>query len=523
MSTSPLGAPASRSGPVALATEVDGDERVEDRYKPITTIGKGGMGLVEVALERTTGPDGTARYERIVALKRLLPEAMRDKRHTEMFLREARLAALLEHRNVVHAFSYGELGGELFLAMEYVEGEPLSRVVQVACEQDGQLDPVLVAYILSEICDGLHAAHELRESTGVALNVVHRDVSPHNVMVSYDGYVKLLDFGVAKIDAEGLTKTGEVKGKVAYMSPEQAMGDPLDRRSDLYSIGVCLFECLAGHKLWQGTDMEVLRHLALDEPPLLEDVVPGAPRELGDLYRRLVTRDPRDRPATALHVAQALRKFVASCSARPDTSMLRALMERHFAADAQRRREELSSALEDVAPSRVSELRRSISPESPSSPSFAPTSVEAPRGLDVTASRTAIEQRQRRRFTVGNWAIGALLGVAIVGAGSGVWYMKGHGHDSANAAPGASSVAAAEDSAGAILAPSSTTSGSPAGHSLAVGPSTGVHRTSTVEIETKLTPTARPRKDPRGTPTSGAPKPKVSASSKTVDVDPNPI
>jgi serine/threonine-protein kinase len=522
MSTSPLGAPASRSGPVALATEAsDGARTVEDRYKPIATIGKGGMGRVEVALERSTV--GGAAYERIVALKRLLPEAMKDPRHTEMFLREARLAALLEHRNVVHAFSFGELGGELYLAMEYIEGEPLSRVVRVACEKDGQLDPILVAYILSEICDGLHAAHELRDAKGVVLNVVHRDVSPHNVMVSYDGYVKLLDFGVAKIDAEGLTKTGEVKGKVAYMSPEQAMGDPLDRRSDLYSIGACLFECLAGKKLWEGTDMEVLRHLALDEPPLLEDVVPNAPRELGDLYRRLVTRDPRDRPATALHVAQALRKFIATQTTRPDTSMLRALMQTHFEADAQRRREELSTALHEVAPQRVSELRRSISPESLLSQSFAPTSVEAARSVDETAPRSALEERRERRSSVGNWAIGALLGLAIVGAGSGVWYMKERAAKAtAGAASSSASVSAPQDvptsASTEALAPSAPVVGT-AGSGTRGAP--GVHRTNTIEIETRLTPTARPRKDPRGG--NPATKPKTSPSSKTVDVDPNPI
>jgi eukaryotic-like serine/threonine-protein kinase len=525
----PLGAAASRSGLVALATQADSAaERVEDRYKPIATIGQGGMGRVEVALERST--DGRRGYERIVALKRLLPTAMKDKRRTEMFLQEARLAALLAHRNVVHAFSFGELDGELYLAMEYVEGEPLSRVVRVACDKDGQLDPLLVAYILSEICDGLHAAHELRDN-GVALNVVHRDVSPHNVMVSYDGYVKLLDFGVAKIDVEGLTKTGEVKGKVAYMSPEQAMGDPLDRRSDLYSIGACLFECLAGKKLWEGTDMEVLRHLALDEPPLLEEVVPDAPRELGDIYRRLVARDPRDRPATALHVAQALRKFIASRGARPDTSMLHELMQRHFATDAQRRREELSTALYEVAPSRVSELRRSISPESVPSPSFAPTSgtADAP-----TPPRRA-----------GSWAIAALLGVAIVGTGSGVWYMKGR---AANATEGASSSGASGSgassngasgsgaSSGADLrddAPNASPDAPPVSAAPPDGPAPhasrgavapGVHRTSTIQIDTRSAPAARPRKDPRGGTTNDrATRPKTGASSKTVDVDPNPI
>src|ERR1017187_7423707 len=153
---------------------------VEDRYRSLFVIGKGGMGAVEVALERSA-----AGFERVVALKRLLPEQARDPRHKQMFLREARLAALLRHPNVVHAFAFGELYGELFLAMEYVEGETLSRVLSTARDGDtGRLDPALVAFVLAGVCDGLHAAHELRDVGGHPLNVVHRDVSPQNVMIA---------------------------------------------------------------------------------------------------------------------------------------------------------------------------------------------------------------------------------------------------------------------------------------------------------------------------------------------------
>ena len=195
------------------ATVID----VAEKFRSLFVIGRGGMGSVEVALERAG-----SEFQRVVALKRLLPDAARDKRHIDMFLREARLAALLSHPNVVHAFDFGESRSGLYLAMEYVEGEPLSQVVRTAYAKEGRLAPALVAYILAEICDGLHAAHELRDVNGAPLNVVHRDVSPHNVMVSYEGHVKLLDFGVAKIeDDRGVTKTGEVKGKTAYMSPEQ--------------------------------------------------------------------------------------------------------------------------------------------------------------------------------------------------------------------------------------------------------------------------------------------------------------
>ena len=317
------------------------------------------MGTVEVAIERAQ--EG---FERVVALKRLLPDGARDPRHKEMFLREARLAALLAHPNVVHAFAFGELYGELFMAMEYVEGEPLSHVLHTAEDSDRKLAPELVAFVLAEVCDGLHAAHELRDAEGQPLHVVHRDVSPHNVMIAYDGRVKLLDFGVAKFEAGGNeTRTGEVKGKMAYMSPEQALGEKLDRRSDLFSIGAVLFECLTGVRMWgSGTDLEVMRRLALEAPPRLDAVMSSAPRALVDLHAQLVARDADKRPRTALDVAENLRAFARSRVSAPDAEAVRSLMYVLFGRQAQSRRGQLTEALHQAAPSRVEELRRSLEP-----------------------------------------------------------------------------------------------------------------------------------------------------------------
>lgn len=343
------GRPGEVAGPGSSAP-------LASRYLSLFGVGRGGMGLIEVALAR--GPQG---FERIVALKRLLPEATRERRHADMFLREARLAAQLQHPNVVHAFDFGELGGEYFLAMEYIEGETLARVVDVASRPGRGVDPVLAAHILALACDGLHAAHELCDTKGTPLNVVHRDVSPNNVMVSYEGQVKLLDFGVAKIDAlESLTKTGEIKGKTRYMSPEQAMGDPLDRRSDLYSVGALLYECLTGRKMWEGSDMDVLRHLAIDEAPRLEVALLDAPSALCRLYARLVSRDPAGRPETARQVADELRAFVATFPYRPDTSALKAMMAAHFSEEIARRREALRTSLFENAPHEAEALQRAL-------------------------------------------------------------------------------------------------------------------------------------------------------------------
>ncbi len=301
------------------------------------------MGSVEAVAEELA--DGTTR---VVALKRILRTSAADAPRLEMFLREARLTTLIEHPNVIRSFAYGESEGEVFLAMEYIAGESLSRVLAAAAERGEPLALPIIAHVLAEACDGLHAAHELAGEGGEPLGVVHRDVSPHNIMIGYDGTVKLLDFGVAKIelaDSAARTKTGEVKGKTAYMSPEQAMGDPVDRRSDLYSIGAVLFECIVGRRLWgTGTDFEVLRRLALQEPPRLGEVAPATPAPVAALQARLVERDRAKRIATAREVATELR---ACGGGEVDSALVRAVMETLFHGERERREAAITRALSD--------------------------------------------------------------------------------------------------------------------------------------------------------------------------------
>ena len=299
------------------------------RYQPLFVIGRGGMGTIEVAAEQSGA---------VVALKRMNP-GVRDRRHADMFLREARLATLLNHENVVHAFAFGEQDGELLIAMEYVEGETLAHLLQVT-----KLPLDVATYVLAELCEGLHAAHELKDVSGTALGVVHRDVSPQNVMLSYNGQVKVLDFGVAKLESHQLTKTGEVKGKTAYMSPEQAMSDAVDRRSDLYGVGALLFELVTGTRMWKGeSDLEHIRQLALGEPPKLSEAAPDVPAVLHDIHAKLVAKKPSDRPANAAEVARALRKLHVRDDAR---RALESIMREHYAREAKEKRHKLEAALE---------------------------------------------------------------------------------------------------------------------------------------------------------------------------------
>ena len=488
---------------------------VEDRYHSLFVIGRGGMGSVEVALER--GANG---FERVVALKTLLPEGARDSRHKEMFLREARLAALLGHSNVVHAFSFGELYGELFLAMEYVEGEPLSRVLSAARDESSPdrlspgLDPALVAFVLADACDGLHAAHELRDTGGHPLNVVHRDVSPQNVMISYEGQVKILDFGVAKFETGGHeTRTGEVKGKMAYMSPEQALGEKLDRRSDLFSVGAVLFECLTGRRMWgSGTDMEVMRKLALEEPPRLDYAMPGAPTRLVDLLARLVARDPRARPETAHEVAIELRAFALQGHA-PTRRTVRALMQRLFAAEEERRRIQLNQALEEVAPTRVDDLRRRIEPNA-SVDETSSTEAVIVRGRS-SGARGEEGSRRAKRSPVA--AASALVAVFVVGAAVAAAAM--------HSAPGASAGLPV-----AMPTPTAAAPGpqlSPSGITAAALPQPLAGTTSSTAISPRATTPPRSTPPAAIAPVKGTrvrPKGETKPNgSKLPDVDPTPF
>jgi eukaryotic-like serine/threonine-protein kinase len=215
------------------------------KYKLLARLGQGGM--AEVFLAVAFGPSG---FNKLLVIKRLRPELAEDSAYLSMFLDEARLAARLNHPNVVQANDVGSIDGQHYLSMEYLDGQPLNRLFTVARTQG--LQPT-AAYLrlVSDTLAGLHYAHELADYDGTPLNVVHRDVSPHNVFITYDGQVKLVDFGVAKAATHAQrTSTGVVKGKISYMAPEQALSVAVDRRADIFSVGVILWELVTGQRFW---------------------------------------------------------------------------------------------------------------------------------------------------------------------------------------------------------------------------------------------------------------------------------
>jgi serine/threonine-protein kinase len=284
------------------------------RYILFDEVAAGGMAVVHFGRQY-----GSAGFARIVAIKRLHPHLAKDADFTAMFLDEARIAARVRHANVVSTIDVVSLPeGEILIVMDYVLGESLSRLLKRVRENGDQLSPECACGIVCDVLHGLHAAHEAKSESGEALSIVHRDVSPHNVLVGADGIARIVDFGVAK--ARGrihATQDGQVKGKLGYMAPEQLRGQPVDRRCDVFAAGVVLWEALAARRLF-AADSEgetVTRVLeGTIEPP--SRVAKGIPPALDAVVLRALARDPAKRFDTAQAMAAAIEAVVPVANAR---------------------------------------------------------------------------------------------------------------------------------------------------------------------------------------------------------------
>ncbi len=276
------------------------------KYKLFASLGRGGMADVFLAVSR--GPLG---FNKLVVVKRLRATLADDPSFLNMFLDEARLAARLNHPNVVHTYEVGEEGGSFFIAMEYLEGQSLNRVIKDLAKRGEQLDEAVCARIISDALAGLHHAHTLRDYDGRPLEIVHRDVSPHNVFVTYDGQVKLVDFGIAKAASSStVTEVGVLKGKVAYMAPEQAMGAPIDCRADVFGMGVVLWELLARRRLLAGDTAAATLHKLLNEPIPSISSARDVDAGLAAIVGRALEKDPDRRYQSAQEMREAIEEWI---------------------------------------------------------------------------------------------------------------------------------------------------------------------------------------------------------------------
>ncbi len=319
-------------------------------------LGQGGMSDVYLAATSSTAPID---FTKLVALKRLKGDYYADVELITMFLDEARIAARLNHPNVVQTLEISETDGELVLAMEYLEGETLARI------RDRALLEMPLGMHLSILCEalsGIDYAHKLNDYDGTPLCIVHRDVTPQNIFVTFDGRVKVMDFGIAMASGRiAETRHGVIKGKVAYMAPEQTVADaPIDQRADLFAVGVMIYEACVRRRMWAGvSDSKVLSRLAEgDIPTSIQEIDPSLPDELEQICERALSFDMSRRYASAAELQADLDAYIDAHERRPSPRQIGKLVATLFADQRNRTRELIESQMSEMVP--VPAARRSL-------------------------------------------------------------------------------------------------------------------------------------------------------------------
>ncbi|MCC7072905.1 MAG: protein kinase [Deltaproteobacteria bacterium] len=292
------------------SAESSGDEQLPrkfDRYELLKKLATGGM--AEIFLAKQSGLEG---FEKVVVLKRILPHLAQDEEFVSMFLDEARIAAKLSHPNVVQIYDLGKADGTYYIAMEYVSGRNVQHLIGKA-QQRGEMTPVEhVCRILAGVCDGLHYAHSRKDYDGTPLNIVHRDISPQNILVSFAGGVKVVDFGIAKASTQlAQTRAGVLKGKYAYMSPEQVRGARVDHRSDLFAVGLVMYEMLTGVRAFErDSSLKTLKAIVQEKPLNPRELNPDVPMEVVKLLSKALEKNPDRRYKTAQEMQLALEDYL---------------------------------------------------------------------------------------------------------------------------------------------------------------------------------------------------------------------
>ena len=447
-----------------------GDTQTIGRYRRLAELGRGGMATVYLAAAR--GPQG---FTKLVVLKELSPDLAQDGEFRTMFLDEARLAARLNHPNVVQTYEVGEEGGRHVIVMEYLEGQPLSRARKA-------LPPPLVYFALSNVLSGLEHAHDLLDFEGKPLRVVHRDVSPHNIFVTYSGEVKLCDFGIAKAaDSSAVTATGSVKGKLSYMAPEQARGGEVDARADLFAVGVILWETATGRRLWQSLqDVQILAQLLAGSIPSPRSFDPNVPERLERICMRALAYDPAQRYATAAEMQAELDAYIASLGLSPTRRALGEAVGKAFAEDRARLKgvveQQLSNAaLLTTGESPAVRFAPASLPSSPSAlpylPSGLPSGDARSRSAPIMSAPMVAEHASATGSRTnagavrsippaasanrGVWVVGGVLAVLLI-LGAGAFAMKSRAVKSAATSASSAQELPAPSAAASATAPATS-------------------------------------------------------------------
>jgi serine/threonine protein kinase len=381
-----------------------GETTMSGRYRLFARIGRGGM--ADVFLGVCPGALG---LDKVVVIKRMRKQAALDPDFVAMFLDEARLAARFSHPNVIHTYEVCRDGDLYFLAMEYLEGQSVSVIRRAARERGAKIPVPVVGRIVADALRGLHYAHTLCDYNGHPLRIIHRDISPQNLFVTYDGTAKILDFGVAKSASNNAhTQAGVIKGKLSYMSPEQVRGVEVDHRADVFAMGVVLWEMLAQTRLFPGDPVAALQkilHEPIVAPSVLDASVPG---DLCAVVMKALARDPGERYQTADEMRVALEQVLRTIAMEPTEYAVRDYLSQLFEAQQQEQRRRVEQCMAGAGRHEASS-DSAIPALSGSIPAFALSSS----GEVVLSSRASMAQTEARRAPRHPILLGA-IGVALV-------------------------------------------------------------------------------------------------------------
>ena len=304
--------------------------QVFGKYLLLDRIAMGGM--AELYLAKITGVQG---FEKMIAIKKILPHLCSEESLVEAFIQEAKLAAFLQHQNIIQIYDFGSMDGSYFIAMEYLSGKDLRDVDNKSTELMLPLSLENVIYAVSKLCVGLDYAHNLKDFYGKTLNIIHRDIGPQNIFVTYEGQVKIIDFGIAKAASrDTTTRRGLIKGKVAYMSPEQAEGKAIDYRSDIFAVGILLYEMATRKRMFAGDTFEVLAKVRNVEYEPPEKVAGDLPVELVKIIHKALEKDPEARYQSCGDMLADLEECISLLSFRPSASGLSQYMKELFEQEA---------------------------------------------------------------------------------------------------------------------------------------------------------------------------------------------
>ena len=412
-------------GESAQVLNLIGTDHVIGRYELVHRLGHGGMATV--FLGRATGRAG---FEKLVAVKVIHPHLANEPEFVEMFLDEARIAARLHHPHLVQILDADEDDGVFYMVMEYVEGDTLASLVRQLRKHEQRLPLSAVLQIAADAAEGLACAHELADRDGEPYGLVHRDVSPHNLLVGMDGHTKVVDFGIMKAAGKrSNTLTGQLRGKLSYMRPEQAKGRPLDQRSDLFALGAVIWELCTNERLFEAaTESETLELVSKCTVPTLAEIRPDLPEGLEDVVRKALARDAKDRYQSAQQMLRDIRALQRDIEVDVDPrAELSKVMHKHFSARVEyiraavRRRDSgeprgsSSSMMSESLAANGADSTALLSPPRGHTPGRAAS--DSGEGRAKTGTATVLAGAPARQWTL--WLIlplvGAAIGTAVVG------------------------------------------------------------------------------------------------------------